>query len=204
MVCRGHRHRHTATDNTRRWGSTGSRAITTGSAGISVSANRPDFLEGASAAIPDVVRGRSTVEITALRAAYFPSTWTPLVFVDDSPLAVTGSGSQVNALAAIWWRAVREDSKAYVAPRAGVFREVIGAVEPPADRDGHRTVVASQRTRRFGSRRTALRTGAVLHCTLGGLQVFALARAIDLGPAGGPGIRTRSAHRHTHQGRRRT
>ncbi len=100
-------------------------------AGVSVSGNRPDFLDGVSASIPDVVRGRNTVEIAALRAAYFPSTWTPLVFVDGSPLAVTRSGSQVDALAAIWWRAVREEPKAYVAHRAGVFREVIGAHDEP-------------------------------------------------------------------------
>jgi hypothetical protein len=100
-------------------------------AGISVSANRPDFLDAASASIPDVVRGRSTVEITDLRAAYFPSTWTPLVFVDGSPLAVTRSGSQVDALAAIWRQAVLEEPEAYVAHRAGVFREVIGAHKEP-------------------------------------------------------------------------
>ena len=100
-------------------------------AGISVSANRSDFLDGASASIPDVVRGRNTVEIAALRAAYFPSTWTPLVFTGGSPLAVTRSASQVDALAAIWWRAVREEPEAYVAHRAGVFREVIGAHDEP-------------------------------------------------------------------------
>ena len=98
-------------------------------AGVSVASNRSDFLGGASATIPDVVRGRSTVEVATLRAAYFPSTWTPLVFVEGSPLAVSRSASQVDALAAIWWRAVREEPQAYLAHRAGVFCEVIGAHE---------------------------------------------------------------------------
>jgi len=96
-------------------------------AGVSVSSNRPDFLDGASATISDVVRGRSSVDVATLRAAYFPSTWTPLVFVEGSPLAVTRSASQVDALAAIWWRAVREEPKAYLMHRARVFCEVIGA-----------------------------------------------------------------------------
>jgi hypothetical protein len=100
-------------------------------AGISALSNRSDFLDGASATIPDVVRGRNTVEVASLRAAYFPSTWNPLVFVDGCPLAVTQSASQVDALAALWWRAIREEPRAYLAHRAGAFREVIGAHEAP-------------------------------------------------------------------------
>ncbi len=99
--------------------------------GISVATHRTDLLEDRAAAIPDVLRGRTKVDLAALRDAYFPSTWTPLVFVDKSPLAVTRSAAQVDALAAIWWRAVREEPAAYFAHRAAVFREVTGAREGP-------------------------------------------------------------------------
>ena len=100
-------------------------------AGISILSNRSDFLDGASAAIPDVVRGRDKVDAAALRAAYFPSTWNALVFADGSPLARTWSAPQVDALTAIWWRAVREEPGAYLSHRAAAFREVIGARKGP-------------------------------------------------------------------------
>ncbi len=100
-------------------------------AGISILSNRSDFLDGASATIPNIVRGRDKVELAALRAAYYPSTWNPLVFVDGCPLARTWSAPQVDALTAIWWRAVREEPGAYLSHRAAAFREVIGAREGP-------------------------------------------------------------------------
>lgn len=96
-------------------------------AGVAVLSGRTDLFDAAAGRLPDVLRGRPAVEIQALRAHYYPSTWTPLVFVEGSPLAVTASAAQVDALAVQWRRAVLEEPRAYLRHRAGVFLQVIGA-----------------------------------------------------------------------------
>ncbi|MBK6739446.1 MAG: hypothetical protein IPG64_17145 [Haliea sp.] len=100
-------------------------------AGVSTLSGRADFLNDASESIPDVMRQQRSVELSALQAAYYPSTWTPLVFETDSPLAITDSAIQVEHLAAIWSGAVTAEPSIYLEHRARVFREVIGATAAP-------------------------------------------------------------------------
>lgn len=96
-------------------------------AGISVLTARADLFDGSASRLPEVMRGRRSVSIEALRASYYPSTWTPLVFVSGSPLAVTASETEVEELASLWKKAVIGAPRAYVAHRESVFRELIGA-----------------------------------------------------------------------------
>jgi len=100
-------------------------------AGVSVRTNRADFVDSAAATFPDVVRKQKAIGLSALRAAYFPSTWTPLVFAGDSPMAVTRSPEQVAALRSTWWRCVLEAPSAYLRHREDVFLQVLGVHEGP-------------------------------------------------------------------------
>lgn len=100
-------------------------------AGVAVRTGRTDLLQVAADQIPDVLRGQPGVSIEALRSHYYPSTWTPLAFVEGSPLAVTASAAQVQALTALWRRAVLEEPRAYLRHRAAVFAQVIGAYRGP-------------------------------------------------------------------------
>ncbi len=96
-------------------------------AGVSVLTGRTDFLDTASRKLPEVLRGQRSVPIEALRSSYYPSTWTPLVWLDGSPLAVSTSRAEVDELAAVWSRAVLEEPRAYLTHRLHVFEQVIGA-----------------------------------------------------------------------------
>ena len=70
-------------------------------AGISVLTNHALF-DAVSHQIPRIMRGQDRVSIAALRSGYYPSTWTPLVFVPDSPLAIAVSAEEVDALKSLW------------------------------------------------------------------------------------------------------
>lgn len=99
-------------------------------AGISVLTNHAAF-DAVSHQIPGIMRGQDRVSIAALRSSYYPSTWTPLVFASDSPLAVAASAEEVDALKSLWKNAIIDAPAAYFAHRESVFREVIGAHARP-------------------------------------------------------------------------
>lgn len=99
-------------------------------AGISVLTNHAVF-DAVSHQIPGIMRGQDRVSIAALRSGYYPSTWTPLVFASDSPLAVAMSAEEVDALKSLWKNAIIDAPAAYFAHRESVFREVIGAHAGP-------------------------------------------------------------------------
>jgi hypothetical protein len=99
-------------------------------AGISVLTDRSVF-DAVAHRIPQLVRGQDAVSIAALRASYYPSTWTPLVFVADSPLAVATSAAEVKELESLWRKAIIDAPRAYVAHRESVFRQVVGAHAGP-------------------------------------------------------------------------
>ncbi|MGD9945586.1 MAG: hypothetical protein AB7L76_09205 [Burkholderiaceae bacterium] len=96
-------------------------------AGIVVRTGRVELLAGQPSEIAGVLRGRETVPVDALRVHYYPSTWTPLVFVDGSPLSVTTDGAQVDALGRRWRHALWTEPAAYLEHRMGVFQQVTGA-----------------------------------------------------------------------------
>ncbi len=100
-------------------------------AGVAVRSGRADLLDAAAGRLPRVLRGRDSIALDALRAHYYPSTWTPLALEAGSPLAMTDSATEVDALAAAWVRALREQPMAYLRHRAAVFRQVIGAHREP-------------------------------------------------------------------------
>lgn len=100
-------------------------------AGVAVRSGRTDLLDATAGRLPTVLRGRDSIPLEVLRAHYTPSTWTPLVFIADSPLAMTDSATEVDALATAWVRALREQPTAYLRHRAAVFRQVIGAHREP-------------------------------------------------------------------------
>jgi hypothetical protein len=81
--------------------------------------------------IPRIVRDQDSVAIAALRSGYYPSTWTPLVFVPDSPLAIAVSDEEVDELKSLWRNAIIGAPTAYLAHRESVFRELIGAHAGP-------------------------------------------------------------------------
>lgn len=99
-------------------------------AGISVLTDHAVF-DAVSHQIPRIMRGQDRVSIAALRSGYYPSTWTPLVFVPDSPLAIAVSAEEVDALKSLWKNAIIGAPAAYFAHRASVFRELIGAHAGP-------------------------------------------------------------------------
>lgn len=95
--------------------------------GVSLTSGRTDFLDDAAPQLREVTRGRSTIDALALRKAYYPSSWTALVFELGAPLSTTTSPAEVDTLISVWWRCVREEPQAYLSHRAAVFLQVIGA-----------------------------------------------------------------------------
>lgn len=100
-------------------------------AGVAVRNGRTDLLDAAAGQLPKVLRGRDSIPLDALRAHYTPRTWTPLALEAGSPLAMTHSATEVDVLATVWFRALREQPMAYLRHRAAVFRQVIGAHREP-------------------------------------------------------------------------
>jgi hypothetical protein len=100
-------------------------------AGVSVLSENADCLEAVKESIPGLLRNQESVALADLQSAYYPSTWTPLVFEQASPFSVTDSEEQINQLYPIWWRCVSSEPGAYLVHRSHVFREVIGARPGP-------------------------------------------------------------------------
>lgn len=100
-------------------------------AGVAVRSGHTDLIEATAGQLPKVLRGRDSIPLEVLSAHYYPSTWTPLALEAGSPLALTDSATEVDALAAAWVRALREQPMAYLRHRAAVFRQVIGAHREP-------------------------------------------------------------------------